>query len=80
MLCIRKTVKQKITILHNTITRKSFADTTENPNLKSIKDMTMSSCICYIKKDPVNMSGCRLATLINGGFKNEKQTGKKSNG
>ena len=79
-----KTVKQKITTLHNTMSRKSFADATENPNLKSIMDMTTSSCICYnnriIPNGPVNMSGCRLAALINGGFKNEKQTGKKGNG
>ena len=66
--------------IFNTMTRKSFTDVTKNPNLKSIKDMTTSSCICYNNKSPVNMSGCRLAALINGGFKNEKQTGKKSNG
>ena len=70
--------------IYNTMTRKSFADATENPNLKSINDMTTSSCICYnngiITKGPVNMSGCRLAALINGGFKNEKQTDKKGNG
>lgn len=30
-------------------------------------------------KSYVNMSGCQRATLINGGFKNEKNTGKRGN-